>query len=345
MRILYVRNINQIAEIYAQELTRRHHFTKVYEPNLTGDFRLPPLKFMSMPERIFDLRHVIGQLSSQHFDILHIHWASYGILGLESRIPFVVECHGSDVRYRLENPLFQAILIPVLRRAAAVLCITPDILPIVQSVRPDAQFLPGPVNTQQFMPAEDISPCVSHPWTIFLFTRLNADKGVDIATQGIARFVQRHPGVRIRLLDWGTLRETYKQQYGDLFEFIPRVAPDKVPHLIRSADIVVGQFALGALGLSELQAMSCAKPVICSFRYKEAYPTPPPLCQADTAEEVEEQLESLFQNREAGTLLGRKAREWVINHHDYQILSDKLEALYCSILGGAEPLASTFQKV
>ena len=103
--------------------------------------------------------------------------------------------------------------------------------------------------------------------------------------------------------------------------------------LILSADVIVGQLALGALGLSELQAMSCARPVIASFRYDDAYPTPPPICQAATAEEVDERLEYLlFRNPEMVMSLGRQAREWIIENHDHRVLAGKLEELYQSIL-------------
>ncbi len=137
----------------------------------------------------------------------------------------------------------------------------------------------------------------------------------------------------MQLFDYGSLRAEYKQRYGERFEFIPRVPQAKVQHVILSADVVVGQFALGAMGLSELQAMSCGKAVIASFRYEGTYSTPPPLCQATTAEDVDEHLENLFQRPEVAMALGQKAREWVIRYHEYRTLSEKLETLYQSIVG------------
>ncbi len=332
MRVLYIRNINQIAEIHAQELARRNHNTRIYEPNLSGGLAPLSIKLMRMPGRILDLRHVVGKLDAKYFDLVHIHWASYGILGFVSRIPFIVECHGLDVEHRLAKPFFRPILISILRRAAAVLCVTPDLLPIVQTVRPDALFFPGPVDTRRFVPRETIRQASTGSWTILFFTRLDPKKGPEVGIEGIARFTQRHPGVRVLLLDWGNMKEKYKQRYGTRFEFVPLVPPGQVQHLVCSADVIVGQFASGALGLSELQAMSCAKPVICSFRYEKAYPLPPPLYQANTAEEVDEHLESLYQHPEAGIALGQKAREWVVSNHSYEVLSDKLEALYSSII-------------
>jgi glycosyltransferase involved in cell wall biosynthesis len=349
MRILYVHNINQVAKIQAGDLIRRGHSTELYEPSLAGAHAPLPIKLAMMPGRILDMRHIVGKLDSNYFDLAHIHWASYGVLGLVSRIPFIVECHGSDVLFRLKQPsfahglrsdvlyglkqpLFHPMLTSIFRRAAAVLCITPDLLPVVQSIRPDALFLPAPIDTERFAPLEDTGSYPSHPWTILLFTRLDPVKGIDIATEGIARFAGRHPDVRVQLFDYGSLREKYKQLYSKRFEFIPRVAQEDVQHLIWSADVVVGQFALGAMGLSELQAMSCGKPVIASFRYEGTYPSPPPLCQATTAEEIDEHLENLFQHPEIAMALGKKAREWVIRYHDRRTLSVELETLYRSIV-------------
>ncbi len=332
MRILYVHNINQVAETHGHELTRRKHSVKIYEPNLIGGLAPLPIKLAMMPARVLSLRDIVGEMSPNHFDIAHIHWASYGVLGLVSNIPFIVECHGCDVRKRLNKPFFRPMLTAILRRAAAVLCITPDLMPVVQSVRPDAIFFPGPVDTQRFAPTEATSAYSSRPWTILLFTRLEPVKGPEVAVEGIMRFVRRHPGVHVQLLDWGPLKEEYKQRYGKRFEFLPLVPPRQVQQLIHSADVVVGQFALGILSFCELQAMSCAKPVIVAFRYPEAYPTAPPVYQANTAEEIDQHLENLFQHPEVGIALGQRARGWVMQNHDKHMLAARLETLYQSIL-------------
>jgi glycosyltransferase involved in cell wall biosynthesis len=290
------------------------------------------VKLAMMPVRVMSMRHILGNLGPDNFDLVHIHWASYGVLGMESKVPFIVECHGSDVRDRLKHPFFRPILTSIFRRAASVLCITPDLLPVVQTVRPDAVFLQGPVDTDRFTPGVDERSHPSRPWTVLLFARLDPIKGPEIATQGIARFAERHKDVRVRLLDWGLLKDQYKRRFGMRFEFVPYVAPDAVQDLIRSADVVVGQFALGILSFCELQAMSCAKPVICSLRYEKACATPPPICRATTAAEIDEHLESLFQHPEVGVALGKDAREWVIKNHDYRVLSVRLEAIYQSIV-------------
>ena len=330
MRILHVYPINQLAQNYMRGLAELGHTGTLYEPNLAGGDAPMPIKLAMMPSRIFHLRHVVRDLRPRNYDLAHIHWASYGVLGLAGRIPYIVHCHGTDVRERLKMPVFRMMLAPVLRRASAVLCVTPDLLPILQSVRPDTLFFPAPLDVSQFAPSQAIIP--SHPWTILLFARLEPVKGIETAVAGIERFIQRHPGVRVQLIDRGSLSAKYRQRYGQRFEFLSWMPPEEVPHLLSLADVVVGQFAVGALGLAELQAMSCARPVIASFLYQSAYPTPPPLYQATTPEKIDAHLESIFQNPEEARAMGERARAWVCTHHDYRVLAKQLEALYTDCL-------------
>src|SRR5260370_38629321 len=106
MRILYVNNLNRVAETFGKDLAQRGHSVRVYEPSLAGGSAPLPLKLAMMPRRILDMRNIVGKLNSSYSDIVHIHSASYGVLGLASRVPFIVDCCGSDVRYRLKQPFF-----------------------------------------------------------------------------------------------------------------------------------------------------------------------------------------------------------------------------------------------
>ncbi len=330
MRILHVHPINQVAQNYMRGLAELGHTGTLYEPSLAGGHAPLPIKLAMMPGRLFNLRHVVGDLNQTHYDLVHIHWASYGILGLVSKIPYIVQCHGSDVRERLRTREFRLLLAPVFRKAAAVLCITPDLLPVAQSLRADALFFPGPIDMDLFAPAQAEGP--SHPWTILLFTRLEPIKGVEVAIEGIERFIARHPEVRVQLMKRGSLGADLQRRYGDRFEFLSWVPAEEVPRLLWQADVVLGQFALGALGLAELQAMSCARPVVTSFCYHSAYSTPPPLYQAETPEEIDAHLETIFQHPEEARAVGEHARAWVCFNHDYRMLAKRLEELYTQCL-------------
>ncbi|HEY1353437.1 MAG TPA: glycosyltransferase family 4 protein [Ktedonobacteraceae bacterium] len=334
MRILCVYNLNQVARSYQQDLVQLGHSVDLFEPSLAGAGAARPLKLALLGPRLFDLRRVVGALRPACYDLVHIHWAAYGLLGFASRIPVLLECHGSDVRARLHHPLHRPLLQAILRRAAAVHCITPDLLPLVQAVRPAASFFPGPVDTARFAPAYQ-SADSRRPWRILLFMRLDPVKGAETAAQGILRFLGRHRAeAQVQVLDWGTLSASFKQRYAGSFTFRPRAAAHEVPHLLQQADVVVGQCQVGCFGFCELQAMSCAKAVITSFVYPQAYASPPPICQASRPEQIEAWLERLFQERGLAQEIGQRARAWVLAHHERRLLATRLEQRYRSLLSG-----------
>lgn len=329
MRILHVDTVNAVAYAYAGILERRGHICAVERPSLKGASGSLPVKLANMPGRVLDLRRITRLLTPDRFDIAHIQWASYGVLGLAGHIPYVVQCHGSDVRYRATDPRFRPVLRQIFRRAGAVLYMTPDLREPVCSLRADAQFVPTVIDTDHFMPAVSGE---SRPWTIFLFSRLERLKGAPMAVSALERFVTRHPDTCVRLLDYGSLRDAYKRRYSGTFQFLPITTPDRVREYIWEADVVLGQTFLGALGLSELQAMACGKPVITNYRYPSAYPSAPPIHDAQTADEIEAALEALYQDREAAASLGRRARDWVVAYHHADVIAERLEGIYGTVL-------------
>lgn len=334
MRVLHVETINRVAHTYASGLDRLGITSLFFEPSLAGAGRPLPLKLLYMPGRLLHLRHVIGRLRPDYCDVVHIHWASYGIVGLFSKVPVVVHCHGRDVDRRVSHWLGRASLRLSLRNASAVLCISPDLLEPARRIRPDAVLFPASIDTGLFAPSSETPP---HPWTVLLFARLDPLKGSPVAVEALERVKRRHPEARILLLDYGILSREYQRRFAGLFEFVPQMPNEAIRQLIWQADVVVGQFFLGALGLSELQAMSCGKPVIAAYRYPTAYPEPPPLRHAETPDEVDAHLEALYRDPGAAGLLGERARAWVCEYHGRDVLARRLATLYGSLAHDTPP--------
>lgn len=330
MRILQINPLpgNPIPLYYEAQLAARHHMIETYRPSTAGAGRPLPIKALLVPRRLLSMEQAVGKMSKRHFDVAHIHWASYSPLGLGSRIPYVIHCHGSDVRHRLRKPLYRAALGPGLDKAAAVFYATPDLAEPVRQARPDAIFMPVPIDVTRFTPEVTRPP---RPFTIMLFGRLEAGKGSRLAMEGIMRFAVRRSDISVITMDWGKLAGELKQQYGRRVEFLPRTTPDKMSEIVSHADVVVGQFVIGALGLSEFEAMSCAKPVIASYRYHGIYNESPPVCDAATAEDIDAWLEHLYQHPAETMAIGKQSREWVRKHHDGEAQIDLLERIYASI--------------
>ena len=81
MRILHIHNINEVAEMFNKELIQRGYRSSLYQPDLEGSGAALPIKLAKMPQRLFSLQNVVKTIRSNKFDLVHIHWASYGLIG------------------------------------------------------------------------------------------------------------------------------------------------------------------------------------------------------------------------------------------------------------------------
>jgi glycosyltransferase involved in cell wall biosynthesis len=90
--------------------------------------------------------------------------------------------------------------------------------------------------------------------------------------------------------------------------------------LINSFDIILGQFAIGSLGVSELESMACGKPVVSyvdQAMYSQWYGDPPPVLSAREVDAVTESVISLIERKILREEMGKQGREWVLRHHHY----------------------------
>ena len=104
-----------------------------------------------------------------------------------------------------------------------------------------------------------------------------------------------------------------------------------MPEIINAFDIILGQFEIGSLGVSELESMACSKPVVSwvdQVRYSQWYTEPPPILSAREPDTVVEAVSALLQDRAYREKLGSQARAWVLKHHDYLDVAAGLVAHY-----------------
>jgi glycosyltransferase involved in cell wall biosynthesis len=300
------------------------------------DARLPlAAKLAYLPVRVAAFGRLNRRIRREAFDVVHIHNADRGWIGILGRHRYVLHCHGSDVRIGLTHALRRRWTIPALRRAHRVIVTTPDLLSWLRDIRPDAVFLPNPLRTDRFAPEARAGATRR----VLLFSAFNNSlKGSDTAVAGLSRFHERHPDIEIHAFAMGDDLPRFRDL--DWITMLPPVAADAVPKVLREYDVVVGQFSFGQLGVSELEAMACGKVVVCHVNdeFTAAYGEAPPVANAATPDAIASVLEHFMTDGAARASLGARAREWTIRHHDYRNVSARLAELYADAeLGRGRP--------
>lgn len=284
-------------------------------------------RMLDWPARALSTRRAVREATARvRPDVVHLHWARYAPFLDLGGVPLVVHVHGSDVRGQRAT-LAGRLVDRALRRAAAVVVSTPDLL---SETPPGAMWLPNPVDVERFaitnppVPRQLRESDASDRPVVLMFARLVDVKGADRLLAAAEEIRRRRPDIRAVGFAGGPY-ETQARAAG--LELVAAVDRDDVPGLLRSVDVVIGQQRLGALGLSELEAMAAGRPVIVSLRrdlYPEAVPVENPVEPVDIAAAAI----ALIDDPQRRAALGAQGRDWVVAHHAPAAVAGALAEVY-----------------
>jgi glycosyltransferase involved in cell wall biosynthesis len=164
---------------------------------------------------------------------------------------------------------------------------------------------------------------------------LDRYKGLETFLRAIELVWQARPQTRVAMFGFGNLAQraqVFVEKYArdPRLKLYSRVPPEQMVTLIQSSRVILGQQCpeYGSLSLSELESMACGKPVVCDFRYPEAYAEPPPVLVSHTAEEACAHILRFVEDADLRQIWGRRAREWVTQYHELGHVARALLAIY-----------------
>lgn len=329
MRIIHVRDVASVGTQLVRALNVLGHEAKLRTFQESTESNLF-LKSLILPRRIREASAVNSYIHDQGFDVVHFHYANSGWIGTLGRYPYVLHCHGSDVRSDLYSPLRKHLVTYSLKYAKMVLISTPDLYQHVKLIREDAIFLPNPIDTTLFSPDDQGTGTVT---SILINMSLKKSKAPEIAFEAADKIQKVFPNIEIYAFVSGPEFNHFKQ-YGDV-NFIDPIPHENMPNLVNSFDIILGQFSIGSLGMSELESMACSKPVICNVDevlYNQWYDDLPPVFTAESSAGVVEILVGLIESRDLRLESGQHAREWILKYHDYLSVARELIEFYRKVL-------------
>jgi glycosyltransferase involved in cell wall biosynthesis len=319
-RIALVHDIAGVAGVQARLLREAgHDVDQIALPELGASWKWPA-KALSIPLRLAAYLPALGKLRGNHYDIIHIHWLSQGIVGLFIGRPFFAQAHGSDLHVNMRNPVMRTVTRTVLEKARIVFYVTPDLPAYAPGFDEKLRYLPNPVEV-----GDDVEPPPTKLAKALIFTRLAPVKGVDRIFAAAERL---HRSVELTALDWGPLAGEYAQRYGRLVRFVRPVPHSEVGSFLRQFDIVIGQMQAGSLGLSELEAMAVGRPVITGIDWSLYPEDPPPVVGANDADGIAAAVEKLKDDEKELARLSRDGRDWVRRNHGFARHLRLLEAAY-----------------
>ncbi len=324
MRFCEINDIASVASELAGGLRARGHAVEVIRPRLFGGGLPWMVKPVIGPVRAVEWAQMLREVQAGHFDMVHIHYAYLGMLGVLGRFPFILHCHGSDVREI--TPFTRPMVEKAIDQADRVFYATPDLAGYVTARRPDAEFLPNPVDSAEFRPMTDVRDQRS----VFICCSLTDIKGAPRLLQACRILATERPDIRVTAIAGGDYTEAFRQLPN--VTLIGRQARERLPELINQHGVVLGQVLLGALGMAELEAMDCGRPVVAWFRHADAYPEPPPVLRAVDGRDIAVAVMRLVDDADMREELGQRARAWTVRYHNLDKAAVAVEQAAMEIL-------------
>jgi glycosyltransferase involved in cell wall biosynthesis len=207
-----------------------------------------------------------------------------------------------------------------------VYCATPDLLALVYTERPDARFLPNPIDTVLFSPYQEA--LVASDRDLLVGVRLDPAKGLDAVLAILTSLRELRPQTTLTIVAQGRGARAALGAAGPRAEAVLPRAHSAMPDLLRAHRVALGQWQVGAIGNYELEALACGIPVAARFAYPEAYDRPPPLIVGDRPEATAAAIATLLDDAQLRARMAGDARRWLVDHHDVGLIAAAVSADY-----------------
>ena len=206
-----------------------------------------------------------------HPDVVHAHWwMPSGWIAARIARPYVITCHGTDVRM-LESPLWRNVAAPVFRRASAVTTasefLSRDVARIFPDVAGKTSVTSMPMDLEMF--EQGARERKASPPRVLFAGNLIPSKGVDVLIEAIALLRARGVQCQLRIIGTGPeaarLRALAAERMpGDAVSWSPFVLQHELPRELGVATVTVlaSRGQAEGLGLILAEALMAGSAVV-----------------------------------------------------------------------------------
>jgi glycosyltransferase involved in cell wall biosynthesis len=313
---------DHFSEQNAQEIP-----TKVLPKHLPGK--------LSYLTSVFSLRSILKELKP---DIVHAHFASsYGLVGAMAGFhPYFVSVWGTDIfQFPNKSKLNRRMIVYTLRNADVV-CSTSHIMAeeTKKYVDKPIEVTPFGVNLNLFYP--ELHP-VRPQYKIGIAKGLEDKYGFRDLFQVFADLRNNLPNTQLVIIGSGPMEQEYRELCRALgiqeaVTFTGQVVNTKIPSLVRDLDLVVLPSYEDSFGVTAIEAMACAIPVVAydAGGLKEVILDGESgvLVSMGNKDELRHAIEQLLLDDKHRTEMGKHGVEHVRRSYDWQENASRMVKLY-----------------
>ncbi len=178
-----------------------------YTGSLHHQTLLSPMAALAFPGFLVAFARAIGRaVRSFEPHVIHAHWwVPGGWFASRARVPYLITCHGSDVRLLERGELIRRVALPAFRRAARVTAVSRflagDIRRLLPALNTEVLVTPMPVDVNRFL--EGARAMKLEPPRILYAGNLVPSKGVDVLLRAVAELERRGIACQLKILGEG----------------------------------------------------------------------------------------------------------------------------------------------
>ena len=191
-------------------------------------------------------------------DVVYAHYlVPTGVVAALTGVPFVITAHGSDVANARRNPVLRWATRWVIRRAAAVICVSEYLALRLPTAPERLAVIDSGVDTHRFAAA----PRHTDGGPRFLFVgSLTERKNVGRLLDAFVRLGQ---GTLV-IAGTGPLEEELRARAPGNVRFTGRLTQDQVASALRDADILCMPSLVEPFGQAAMEALASGRPVVAT---------------------------------------------------------------------------------
>jgi glycosyltransferase involved in cell wall biosynthesis len=208
-------------------------------------------------------------------DVIHAHW--WVPAGLAARLlgerPFVVTLHGTDVALLETIRPARWLAAWVLKRAAGITAVSSHVARSVSrftGIEPTRIMVdPMPIDTRRFLQADDTRGAALGGGGVVTVGRITRQKRMALLIDAVHQLAAQGRPVPLTIVGDGPERAELERLVRgrgatDLVRFLGAVEPDKVPDILRNADLFAFPAVGEGLGLAVAEALMMGVPVVAA---------------------------------------------------------------------------------